>query len=271
MVDMDRRPAGSIRRGSAAGYTVAELQSVLVVLLILGAVVVSGVIGRIDAAHRDAERTSLTTLVDSVAETAIRMRCIPAEDQLAPVLAGHLGQPLERVTTNALGRRRLFLYDPDFRGGPAAGGELPYRQTAEGVTRPIRLRGVIVSSLGEPLPDPDRAAAAFGSLWNAASNSVPSEWVGLWSGHATDLQIARFDLTEVFRRVVLENQESGVEASYSVDAEAPSRRIPAGTRREFWLMTTSVLELHSAVGAPRLRTPVSGETRWAFRDGVWRP
>jgi len=268
---LDRRPAGSIRRGSAAGYTVAELHSVLVVLLILGAVVVSGVIGRIGAAHRDAERTSLTTLVNSVAETVIQMRGIPRQDQLAPMLAGHLSQPLERVTTNALGRRRLFLYDPEFWAGPGSGDEWVYRQTADGVTDPIRLRGVIVSSLGEPLPEPARAAAAFGSLWNASSNSVPAEWLGIWKGRATDLQIARFDLTEVFRRVVLENQDPEGEASCSVDAEIPARRIPAGARREFWLMTSSVLELKSMGAASTIRTLVSGETRWAFQDGAWRP
>lgn len=247
-----------------------ELLAVLTIVVILGSIVAIGVVDRIKMANRDAERVSLDTLVSSFHEYVARTKTVPGSNVWGASMANYLSLAVNRVTTNGMGQGRLFLYDPAFRIGPAANGVPPYSQSSTGSLRPASARVVVVSSLGSALPTVAYNATTFSNLWNTPSNAIPADWVGSWSGRGTDLQIARCDLSGMFHKVLLENLDLSRAAPYSVEGTNTLTSVPAGTRREFWLIDTSSLNFHFNDGTLQAREFITEDASYTFEDGAWR-
>lgn len=263
---------GTGRRGgrrSTGAFTLVELMGVLTIILILGSVATVGVVDRVKEANRDAERTSLGTLVSSYHEFVARTRSVPGSNTLASAMADYLSLAVNRVTTNGAGLRRLIVYDPAMQVGPGAGALPPYSQTSTGSVRPANARMLIVSSIGATLPNVTLNATTFSNLWNTPSNSVPADWVG-WSGSGRDLQIARANLAGLFRHVILDNMDLNRGAPYSVDTTNGLTTIPAGQRREFWLIDTSAMNFHLADTSLQAREFITEDVSYTFEDGKWR-
>jgi prepilin-type N-terminal cleavage/methylation domain-containing protein len=252
------------------GFTLVEIVGVLAVLAILSAIAAENILTRMKEAARQAEANSLATLADTFQESAIRTKYVPSTADITTILAAHLAVPVARVQQTQGGNARWFWVDPNCQVG-AAGATLPYTQTAAGSGQPSRVRLAIMSSVGAPLPARTNGptAAEFDTLWSTAPNGVPS-WLGTnWSGMADDLKIQRIDAGTLFCRLVLENVDFINGAPYSVDATNTLTTVPAGSRREFWLLTGSVLNFHYTDSSLQAREYVMEDVGYTFENGRW--
>jgi hypothetical protein len=111
-------------------------------------------------------------------------------------------------------------------------------------------------------------AAEFESVWNAPPNTVPGALAG-WSGLVDDLKIQRMDVGTLFCRVILENVDFLQAAPYSVDSTNTLTTLPAGSRREFWLLTGTVLNFHFADNSLQGREYVMEDVGYTFENGRW--
>lgn len=243
---------------------------VLTVMVILAAVVTENVIERMKAAARDSERTSMNSITDSLRGQVLRSKSIPGTNAWANQVATTLSMAPNRVTVNSAGNNRVLLFDPAFRVGTNSTAVPPYTQTASGSLAPASPRVLILSSLAAPLPSIDGSAATFSNLWNTASNALPAGWAGNWSGRADDLLISRFDLGRMFRRVMLENLDVFQPAPYSVEATNTLTWIPAGQRREMWIIDTTSMNFHFNDGSLQAREFVCEDVSYTYEDGSWR-
>ena len=243
---------------------------VLTVIVILAAIVTENVVERMKAAAREAERTSLNSITESLQSRILRTKSIPGTNTWAQEVATTLAEPLNRVTANASGNNRILLFDPSFRVGTNAASVPPYTQTAAGSLAPVSPRVVILSSLHAPLPAISLTGATFTNLWNTASNALPYGWAGSWDGRADDLMISRFDLGRLFQRVLLENLDIYQAAPYSVEGTNSLTWIPAGQRRELWVIDSTSMNFHFNDGALQAREFVTEDVSYTYEDGSWR-
>jgi type II secretory pathway pseudopilin PulG len=242
---------------------------VLAVLAILGAIVAENVLTRMRDAARKAEATTLNTLAKTLQDSVIRTKYIPAPTNLAGIVAADLAQPVSRITHNAAGNPRWFWLDPQCQVG-ASPSTLPYTQTAQGSVRPQRVRLAVISSVGAPLParTSGPTQAEFDSVWNAPLNTLPSALSG-WAGLVDDLKIQRLDAGTLFCRVILENVDFYYPAPYSVESTNTLTSVPVGSRREFWLLTGTVLNFHYADNSLQGREYLMEDVGYTFENGRW--
>ena len=262
-----RRPGGGRWSG---GFTLIEIIGVLAVLAILSAILAENILTRMREAARQAEATSLATLADTFQESAVRTKYVPAATNITTILAADLAVPVERVQRTAGGNLRWFWVDPSCQVG-TAGATLPYTQTAAGSAQPSRVRLAILGSVGTPLParNDGPTAAEFDGVWNAAPGTVPASLRALWGGLADDLKIQRMDAGTLFCRLVLENVDFINGAPYSVDTTNTLTTVPAGSRREFWLLMGSVLNFHYTDSSLQAREYVMEDVGYTFENGRW--
>lgn len=239
-------------------------------LAILAAIVAENVLTRMRDAARQAEVTSLGTLAKSMQESVIRTKFIPAASNLVGILAAEIAQPANRVSHNSSGNPRWFWTDPNCQVG-ATLTNLPYSQTAVGSARPQRVRLAMVSSVGAALPARNTApsAAEFESVWNAPPRTVPSALASAWGGQVDDLKIQRVDVGTLFCRVMLENVDFINGAPYSVETTNTLTTVPAGSRRDFWLLTGTVLNFHYTDNSLQGREYVMEDVGYTFENGRW--
>jgi prepilin-type N-terminal cleavage/methylation domain-containing protein len=248
------------------GFTLIEIVAVLAVLAILAAIVAENVLTRLRDAARQAEVTSLSTLAKTLQESVIRTKYVPAATNMVGLLAVDLALPANRVSHNAAGNPRWFWVDPNCQV------TLPYTQTAFGSSaRPQRVRLAVVSSVGAALParTSGPSASEFESVWNTAPQTVPSAVGANWGGQADDLKIQRMDVGSLFCQVMLENVDFINGAPYSVDTTNTLTTVPSGTRRDFWLLTGTVLNFHYTDNSLQGREYVMEDVGYTFENGRW--
>ena len=260
-----------IRRGfpTRDGFALLELVAVLFVLGVLGLVVGSGVVRRVKAANRDAERISLRTLAASLSEEVVRTKSVPGPTEWVPGVAELLAVPVQRVSTNGAGAARWLVYDPDFRLG-AEPAPPPYAQTGQGSVRPTHARAILVSNLGRPFEPKIVDARAFEDLWGSSPDASARDGGVLAAGQSGEVEVARVDLSGLFHCVELENRDPAGSAHYVVGGSGESLAIPPGERREFWLIATSTVALQGGDGAVQKQDLVAGDLRCVFEAGEWR-
>lgn len=273
-----RLSAAARRRQRGAGFTVVELVGVLAIVAILAGLVAENLMEKMRLAAQEAERTSLATLTQTLEQYVIRNRAIPAVAALPAALAADLAVATERVAQTAQGNPRWIWVDPESRVGTNALGNLAYTQSAQGSTvQPQRLRLVVLSSVGAPLPTPAITAPntnQFLQAWNAVRGTVPAFLSSSWNGRPDDLAIQRIELGTLFCRVVLENLDGNYDAWYSVDATNNLASIPkltglASNSRIFWLVRGSVLNFHYPDQSLQAREYIMDDVGYTFENGRW--
>ncbi len=269
-----RRPALAAR-----AFTAVELVGVLAIVAIIGALLAENLIEKMRLAAIDAERTSLASLTKTLERYVGRTKSVPDRNTLPTALAADLAVATERVTQTAQGNPRWFWVDPDHRVGTNTTSTLPFVQTGLGSVQPQKLRLVIISSVGAPLPTPAITpnATQFLQAWNAVAGSVPAFLSSAWSGRPDDLNIQRLELGTLFCRVVLENLDANYDAWYSVDTTNTLSSIPkpSGTAssnsRIFWLVRGTVLNFHypDAATSIQAREYIMEDVGYTFENGRW--
>jgi type II secretory pathway pseudopilin PulG len=254
------------------GFTMIETIGVLVIIALLATVITGQIITRIRIAARNAETATLAAMAQTLHQSVSRTKSLPAQNTLASFIADEMSQPLERVLrTRPSGNDRWFLVDPAARVGTNAASTLPFTQTAAGSRQPVGLRMLVVSSTGDPLPALPTATNAFSVIWNTAPGSVPTNFPADWAGNREDLKIQRMDLGAMFCRVILENVDYNRAAPYSVETTNTLRTVPTGSRREFWLLSGTVLNFHypDIGNTLQAREYITEDVGYTFENGRW--
>jgi prepilin-type N-terminal cleavage/methylation domain-containing protein len=261
-----RAPVGD----TARGFTLIETVAVLAILAVLAAVVAENILTRMRMAARTAEANSLATMAQTLQQFAVRSKVLPAATNVPATLGAELAVALERVQRTAGGNPRWVWADPACQVG-ATPTTLPYVQTAAGSAQPNRVRMVLVSSVGAPLParTTGPTAAEFESMWTSAAGGVPACLEGAWQGAAEDLKIQRVDLGALFCRVVLENVDFLRTAPYSVETTNTLTTIASGSRRDFWLLRGTVLNFHYSDSSLQAREYLAEDVSYTFENGRW--
>lgn len=256
----------------ARGISIIEVVGVMAVLAVLGAVVTENILEKMRLAAREAERTSLATLAGAVEKNIIRTKSIPAVANLPAVVAADLAVPVLRVQQSAQGNARWFWVDPGHGVGASTTNKLPYAQTAAGSVAPQRLRLLVMSSVGAPLPSPAITAPTqqqFDGAWNTVSGGVPPVLQSTWSGSPDDLIVQRLEIGALFKRLILENLESVRTAPYSIETTNTLTQIPAGQRREMWFMSGTVINFHYSDNTLQAREYLLEDASYTFENGRW--
>lgn len=262
----------------ARGFSIIEILGVLAVLAVLGAIVTENILEKMRLAAREAERNSLTTLAQTLEQYVTRTKSIPALSALPATLAADLAVATERVVNTAQGNPRWIWADPECRIGTNAAGNLSYVQTAQGsAVQPQRLRVVVLSSVGAPLPSPGITSPStnqFLQAWNAVRDSVPEFLSSTWGGRPDDLNIQRIEVGPLFCRVVLENLDGNYVAWYSVEETNNLSSIPKLTNmvsnsRIFWLVRGTVMNFHYPDQSLQAREYIMDDVGYTFENGRW--
>ena len=257
-----------------SGFTVIEIIGVLSVMAILAGIVAVNVLNSITAKRREAEGAGMTTIASTLKTTILRTKYIPAQTNWAQVTASYLAMPVNKITTTEAGFQRVLLVDPALRLGTSSTSVLPYLQGVGGTLQPTtNARVILISSLRGALPTLDTTnTAVFSNIWNVAADGVPAgdAWAS-WANKGKDLRIIRMDLRNLFSRVVLENLDFYRAAPYSVETTNTLTSVPAGSRRELWLLNSTVFNFHFADTNNSLqgREYIVEDVSYTYENGRW--
>lgn len=239
------------------------------VLAILATITAEGLTGRLVDARRLAERASLDEIASAFRGQVARARSLPAPGGWAGFLASPMGLSPWELATNRSGNARVLLYDPAFRFGMDASpatATADLVQTSLGSTNLASPRVLLVSSTGAALPS--LAGVSFDALWTCPDGSVPADWPA-WESSGADLRIARMDLRDLFHRVILQNTDLDLSASYAVHAVTDVGSLGPEASMETQLLDGSILYLRLPDGTVQVADALRGETSYVFERGRW--
>jgi type II secretory pathway pseudopilin PulG len=248
-----------------------EMIGVLGVMAILASIVAVNVMNSVKLRRRDAEGNSMTAIASTLKLTILRTKYIPAQTNWGQAVANFMATPINKITRSEAGTTRVLLVDPALRLGTNASSVLPYTQGVSGTIAPTtNARVVLISSLMGELPTLNSETVTFSNVWNAPTDGVPAgtTWAG-WAGRSKDLRILRMDLRNLFSRVILENLDSWRAAPYSVDTTNTLTFVPAGSRREIWLLNSTVLNFHFTDNSLQGREYLVEDVSYTYENGRW--
>jgi hypothetical protein len=242
---------------------------VLAITAALAGMAATSTVATLREKQRTTEAASLEAIANGFTASVRRTRLVPSSQTWVGALAGELALPPVALATNAAGVRRVLVVDPAATIAPVGGtAGLPYQQTSAGATQPASLRMVFVSSVGPELPA--LGSIGFDSLWNTAPGELPSGWPANWGGQPADLRLQRLDLTSLFHRVILNNLTLTNSAGWTLGTSTNLVTLPAGTRREFWVLDGSEISLFDPNASMSIREFVRKDTSYVVEDGQWR-
>ncbi len=261
--------ASSLPSRRRAAFTLIEILCVLAIIVLLAAVAAKNVMESIKTARRDAEVASMGSLADAFRASIIDSKSIPAAANWHTGVFANLAIAPNKVTNTTAGTRRAFLYDPAFRVGTNTTSVPPYIQGNNGSLQPAAPRAVLLSSMYWALPTLGTDATTFSNLWATPRYGVPdgAAWDS-WGTSCPDLHIERLDLRDLFACVVLENLDSSNAAPYSMESGV-NTSVPAGTRRQMWVLKTSVLNLNYTNNTLQAREYVTEDVSYTYEYGAW--
>jgi type II secretory pathway pseudopilin PulG len=215
-------------RPRCQAFTLVEMIGVLVVIVILAAAVLPSLLKAIDRAVLSREAENLRDMAGALQTLAMTEHRIPGTNTVFADLAAELGWLVSETRTNSRGNERVFLVDPTLRLGPGAGATLPYTQDYRGSTNPANPRVMILSSLGDALPNivfnpGSYAGTVFNLLWNSADQTKPASWTTSWGGDFDDMVIQRVNFEPLFVQLVLNKSPSTAIPLYAVDEGVRAR------------------------------------------------
>ena len=208
------------------------------------------------------------TLAAAFRTTIVGNKSIPAATGWDEAVIAELALPASKVATNAAGRQRLLLFDPAFRIGTNSSGVPPYTQGNAGSLEPVAPRVVLLSSLLWDLPSLGNDAVTFSNLWATPRFGVPAGWASTWGDTCPDLRIERMNLRDLFCCVVLENLDLSNAAPYSLGTNV-SASVPVGTRRQMWVIKTTVLNLNYTNNTLQAREYLTDDVSYTYEYGAW--
>ncbi|HNQ91106.1 MAG TPA: type II secretion system protein [Verrucomicrobiota bacterium] len=255
----------------SGGFTLLEMVAVLAVLAILGAIIAENVLEQIKMAARQSEEQSLDAIATTLQRSAVRTKAIPSVANLAAAVAADMAMPLVRVQRTAQGNLRWYWMDPNCRVGTNTAMTLPYTQTAVGSVAPVRVRMLALSSVGAPLPERNTGptSAEFDAAWATPRGVVPETIAAAWNGDSQDFRSQRMELNGLFCRVILENIDAWHVAPFSVETTNTLTSIPPNSRREMWLLSSTVMNFHYNDNSLQAREYIVEDVGYTYENGRW--
>ena len=251
-----------------AAFTLIEILCVLAVVVLLAAVAVQNVMQSITTSRRESEAAALSTVADAFRAAIVDNKSIPTAANWHTGVVAYLAVPPSKVTNTAAATRRVLLYDPAFRVGPATSSVPPYIQGNLGSLEPVSPRVVLLSTILGALPALGSDPTNFANIWNTPRDGVPDGWAASWGDTCPDLHIERLDLRDLFSCVILENLDYSNAAPYSLEAGADTN-VPAGTRRQMWVIKPTVLNLNYTNNTLQAREYITEDVSYTYEYGSW--
>ncbi len=261
-------------------FTLIEMIGVLAITAILVSAGLSVGLAYLNQQVREQERAALEEFAEALRLSAIRELVIPDPSGYASQIGKYCGRSPSAVLVNPRGNTRLLLIDP---GVTNCGFDLPFRQTNAPMTGGgtgvlSNLRMILVSSVGQPLPDSLPAApggkpsaAVFSNMWATAKGSLPA---GLsWDGDPYDLCIQRVQFMDLFHPVSLNHAETagmftnGQIRLPGMNAFAAPWGAPAPNLR--WFLQGTTLVLSNAADASILSEVIQEPLTFTYEKGRW--
>lgn len=269
---------------------------ILAIVAIFAVVLLRALLREIDHSVAREETAKLAAYSRALQNWAMANGTIPgpvSSPVWATAVAAEVGVDAPTVATNPRRQPRYFMVDTNsFRLLDGAGGiamiSLPYVQPSSGLTNFNSVvnkslfspRAMLVSSLGEPLPNginAEPSTAEFVALWNCREGQVPANgaWAD-WEGRADDIKIERIDLRPLFLDLRLST--SRLETSYGQfaigatspvyfappqTASSPGRYVLRGTK--IWLYTSQ-----SSGSYLDSRQILTKSSAYRYEDGIWK-
>jgi type II secretory pathway pseudopilin PulG len=246
-----------------------ETVGVMAVIVLLAAIVAENVVSKIKVAKRDSESTSLSNIADALKQSITRNKVVPGPANWHQMAASQLSISLDNVTNTLDDTPRTLLFDPAFRVGTNSSQTVPYTQSRDGSLQPVNARVILISSLQSPLSPITNSSATFSNIWNTPPNGIPAGWPVSWALRSNDLKILRMDWSSLFHHVVLENLDMYHAAPYSVETTNNLTTVPAGGRRDFWLIHSSALNFHGNDNSVQGREYITTDVSYVYENGRW--
>ncbi len=264
-----------LRHRLASGFTMIEMIGVLAVISILAATIAPSAIQMITSSKQSAEDSALTAIADAFRLHVQNSKKIPSETTWATDLASLMNTSAGKVTKNGNNGSRIYLYPQDFfTQGHTTPSPLAYDQYAAIVsdaaggtisklptTSPYNARVMVISNLnpGTPLTQASGSIAAttFNNIWNQ-TGTFPAE---LTEGDL--LKIARINLSDLFEKLVLNNNDSNNSASYKLSG-VTMPTIATGSQVTLELIKNTQLDLLDSYGNIYNRHVVNAATSFSY-------
>ena len=265
-------------------FSLLEITAVLGLLTILAGLALPSLLQQLSELARRQETERLSQIGQGLREYILRTRQVPALNTLASNVAEVLGWPVEWVQATALGRPRVFFYDPLLQIGNTTASTLPYVQTPSGAAALSGARFLIVSSLGAALPSVignpgSNAVTVFNLLWDTPDGTPPPGWT--WGGEWREILVQRVNLQPLFTRVVLNNNHYRY-GRYSVDNTNAPVELTTNSFTAFFLGRTQLglhgdgtgplqaVQLVPSAEAPTRDPTYAGYPSYVYERGIWR-
>lgn len=259
-----------VRRCLRRGFSMIEVLGILAIAALLAVVIVPMMLSQLDRLAVQQEERTLRRLGEGLETYILRSQTLPDHTTWAADISATIGDATDRVLTNSRGARRVLLIDPTFGVGPTGTSRPPYTQTFAGSPTVTNPRYLLISTLGQDLPESltsgfAASADAFNELWNLADGARPASWS--WSGNGQDLRLQRVNLIPLFHEVTL-NNSGALAGKYSVNGSTPGV-LPATTFTTH-LLSGTVLGLHGVDSSVQSKELVTRSFSFSFEDGLWR-
>ena len=268
-----------------AGISLIEFIGVLAIISILAAAVVGGVVTDMTGSQVTTEAANLASMNQALVAEVLHTYQIPGANNWATNLGSWLMLPSTQIATNAVGFKRVFLYDSTGFGSIS----LPYTQAGGVTTFPANPRIMIISSLDGNIPDTSGGtnSAEFNAVWNTTAGSLPSTWTTWATNHtvsASRLLIQRINLLPLFKQVILSAVDTNDFGGFTVQSGSVANTTSAQYVQRYsatncWYLLGTVIGLYdtnynASLGTCGLNLEsqyvVQGDISFVFEDQAWR-
>ena len=178
-----------------------ELIGVMAVIAIMAGALAPNIFDSIDRAYADAESQNLQSLAGNLESYILENQRIPtaARSSWVPALASVSEYPEASIEFNQKNFRRRLIADPRFFTSSDSQFK-GFVQNQGLTTAPVSPRIMLVSDMTRNVPKVANQFQVFDDIWNQSGTPVLVE--------SDDLKIERINLTDIFHRLILSNQNT---------------------------------------------------------------
>jgi len=277
-VCLQRIPARCSSRRHQEGMSLLAMIAIVAIISIFMLALLRALIREIDHAVARKELATLKIYKQGLEGAILRNGQIPAPEGWAAAVAAEVGADATRVGTNPRHGLRILMVDTN---GWLGGVTLPYTQNVDGsAVKPENARMMIVSSLGEPVPDTlgnYPAGTEFAALWNCREGTIPATtaWTG-WDGRPDDVKVERVLLDPLFLSLRLATSKSEPYfGQYAIGGDTTLYQAPlqlAANPPRYLLRGTKVWLYTSQTDGSFLdsRQILTKSAFYRYEDGIWK-